>query len=37
MPDYNSKMKERNNITLIISKYFTTIFDHQFDIIQEHK
>ena len=29
-------MKEKNNITLLISKTFTTIFDHQFDMIEKH-
>ena len=29
-------MKEKNNITLVISKNGTTIYDHQFDIIEEH-
>ena len=29
-------MKEKNNITLIISKNAATIYDHRFDIIEKH-
>ena len=28
-------MKEKKDITLIISKYLTTIFDHRLDLIQK--
>ena len=29
-------MKQKNNITLIISKNAATIYDHRFDIIEKH-
>ena len=36
LPDWKSKMKEKNNITLIVSKNVTTVYDDRFDIIEEH-
>ena len=34
-PNEENKMKEKSNITLIISKNVTTIYDHWFDIIDK--
>ena len=36
LQNYKSKMKEKNKITLIISKNVTTMYDHWFDTIEEH-
>ena len=39
MPNSKSKIKkkkEKDDITLNISKTFTTIFDHRLDVIEEH-
>ena len=36
LPSWKTKMKETTDITLIISKYVTTIFDDRFDIIAEY-
>ena len=33
LPNQKSNIKEKNDITLIISKNVTTIYDHRFDII----